>query len=216
MSAHEEEEATSSPLSSPASSIYALELFDASPLKRAPGPALTDNLPPFNPESQQNAAAEPVSKSRSSSARSLPNVLRDKTVPGSDPNDEQIADTIVAHVHEMGCDHDHEEEASTADHSPHPSTGDNSPSAAAVDGRRATPPAENGPATPESADLIAVDTSKNGRKRKAPEPSSTTKKVVLKKARKNDAKKWQAPAVFTDAKSPLVTAPLRVSFVCLI
>lgn len=212
MTAHEEEEVTSSPLSSPASSIFALDDFDAPPLKRAPGPALTDNLPPFNPKAQQTPTAEPVSKSRSSSGGSLPNVLRDKTMPGSNPDDGEIADTIVAHVHGVGCEHDHGDEACTADHPEHPSTADNSPDTAAADNRQATPPAEKGPATPESPDPIAADTSTNGRKRKAPESSSKTKKkVVLKKARKNDATKWQAPAVFTDAKSPLVTAPLRVS-----
>lgn len=133
-------------------------------------------------------------------------------MPGKEGDEEQIAETITAYIHNTACDHGHAEEASTTDNVQRVPTVDNSQDTPADDNRQVTPPAEKRPATPESPDPIAVDTSKNGRKRKAPEPSSRTKKkVVLKKARKNDAKKWQAPAVFTDAKSPLVTAPLRVS-----
>lgn len=213
---HEEEEVGSSPLSSPRSSIFALENFDSTPLKRAPGPALTDDLPPFNPTFQPAAESDP--KSRSSSSMSLPNVLKDKTMPGSNPDDGLVAETITAHI-DTGRGQDHEEpaDALTANSPqgvPAVDTPQDAP-AETANNRQTTPAAENRAATPESPDPIAVaaveDTPINGRKRKAPEPSSRTKKkVVVKKARKNDAKKWQAPSVFTDAKSPLVAAPLRV------
>jgi len=149
---------------------------------------------------------------------SLPNVLKDKTMPGSNPDDGLVAETITAHI-DTGRGQDHEEpaDALTANSPqgvPAVDTPQDAP-AETANNRQTTPAAENRAATPESPDPIAVaaveDTPINGRKRKAPEPSSRTKKkVVVKKARKNDAKKWQAPSVFTDAKSPLVAAPLRV------
>jgi hypothetical protein len=218
MSVHgEDEAASSSPLSSPSSSIFNLDEFDSTPLKRAPGPALTDNLPSFNPDLVPVTESE--SKSRSSSTMSLPDVLRDKTMPGSDPDDDLVAETIIAH-YDISCGYEQEPPAeiptaSGAQEAPADDTCQDVPAADACC-RQATPPmAEKRAATTESPDPIAAvsveETPKNGRKRKAPEATSNTKrKVVVKKARKNDSKKWQAPSVFTDAKSPLVNAPLRV------
>ena len=219
MSAHqEEEEVVSSPLSSPSSSIFALEEFDSTPLKRAPGPALTDNLPPFNPDFKAAADSEPKSRSSSKSSMSLPNVLKDNTIPGSNPDDGLVAETITAHIN-IGLDQDHEDSAdappaSSSQVVPAADASQDAP-AETANNRPATPADERRAATPESPDPILVatveDTPVNGRKRKAPEPlSRTKKKVVVKKARKNEAKKWQAPSVYTDAKSPLVAAPLRV------
>ncbi|KAH8909004.1 hypothetical protein BR93DRAFT_977096 [Coniochaeta sp. PMI_546] len=201
MSSHEEEEEViSSPLSSPRSSIFDLDDFDfaSPPPERAPGPALIDNLPPFHLVSEP--AAEPVTTTRASSRRPPPKENIDKERPATNPDEEPIAESIDAHVHEDGCAHDR------ADGSIHVHTQDSS----AADNQQTDPPAEELPATPQSPDPLTAEPANNGKKRKAPDTSSTAKKkVVIKKARKNDPKKWHVPFVYTDAKSPLVTAPLR-------
>jgi len=198
MSTHEEEEEViSSPLSSVHSSIFELDDFDfaSPPPERAPGPTLADSLPPFHQETEPVVDSSPPS-SRGSTSKTLLDAFKDKKRPVKKTDEDPVSESINTRTQDTAQDE------TAADHSHIETTAHNA---------QDEPTTEQIPATPTSPEPATAGSPTNDKKRKAASTTSTAKKkVVMKRARKNDPKRWQLPYVFTDPKSPLVTAPLRV------